>query len=69
MLFVSVQSATAVNKPLKMCVTYHTSVVRRLSQAEGVKSWISIYCPPHKLFSDNHGKVNNEEIRDIAENF
>jgi len=34
-----------------------------------VHSWISVHGPPERLFSDNGGEFNNEEIRDMAENF
>ncbi|KAL2099481.1 hypothetical protein ACEWY4_003875 [Coilia grayii] len=31
--------------------------------------WISVHGPPQKLFSDNGGEFNNDEDRDMAENF
>lgn len=34
-----------------------------------IHDWISIHGPPRKLFSDNGGEFNNEEVRDMAENF
>lgn len=34
-----------------------------------IHDWISIHGPPQKLFSDNGGEFNNEEVRDMAENF
>lgn len=32
-----------------------------------IHRWISVHGPPHRLFSDNGGEFNNEEIRDMAE--
>ena len=34
-----------------------------------IHRWISVHGPPHRLFSDNGGEFNNEEIRDMAEKF
>lgn len=34
-----------------------------------IHCWISIHGPPRRLFSDNGGEFNNEEIRDMAEKF
>uniref|UniRef100_M4AZE1 Integrase catalytic domain-containing protein n=1 Tax=Xiphophorus maculatus TaxID=8083 RepID=M4AZE1_XIPMA len=34
-----------------------------------IHDWISVHGPPQKLFSDNGGEFNNEEVRDMAENF
>lgn len=34
-----------------------------------VHVWISVHGPPQKLFSDNGGEFNNDEVRDMAENF
>lgn len=34
-----------------------------------IHDWISIHGPPQKLFSDNGGEFNNDEVRDMAENF
>ncbi|XP_071317640.1 CD166 antigen homolog A isoform X1 [Trachinotus anak] len=34
-----------------------------------VHDWISVHGPPQKLFSDNGGEFNNDEVRDMAENF
>ncbi len=31
--------------------------------------WISVHGPPQKLFSDNGGEFNNDELKDMAENF
>ena len=34
-----------------------------------LKHWIAVYGPPKCLYSDNGGEFNNEEVRDMAENF
>lgn len=34
-----------------------------------IHDWISVHGSPQKLFSDNGGEFNNEEVRDMAENF
>lgn len=34
-----------------------------------IHDWVSVHGPPQKLFSDNGGEFNNEEVRDMAENF
>ena len=34
-----------------------------------IHCWISVHGPPRKLFTDNGGEFNNEEMRDMAENF
>ena len=34
-----------------------------------VHDWISVHGPPCKFFSDNGGEFNNDEVRDMAENF
>lgn len=34
-----------------------------------VHVWISVHGPPQKLFSDNGGEFNNDEVRDMAEHF
>lgn len=34
-----------------------------------IHCWISVHGPPRRLFSDNGGEFNNEEMRDVAENF
>ncbi|KAL2093504.1 hypothetical protein ACEWY4_010816 [Coilia grayii] len=34
-----------------------------------IHDWISVHGPPQKLFSDNGGEFNNDEVRDMAENF
>ena len=34
-----------------------------------IHSWISVHGPPERLFSDDGGEFNNEEIQDMAENF
>lgn len=34
-----------------------------------IEVWISIHGAPKHLFSDNGGEFNNEEVRDMAENF
>lgn len=34
-----------------------------------IHDWISVHGPPQRLFSDNGGEFNNEEVRDVAENF
>lgn len=34
-----------------------------------IHCWISVHGPPHRLFSDNGGEFNNEEMRDMAEKF
>lgn len=34
-----------------------------------IHDWISVHGPPQKLYSDNGGEFNNEEVRDMAENF
>lgn len=34
-----------------------------------IEVWISIHGAPKRLFSDNGGEFNNEEVRDMAENF
>lgn len=34
-----------------------------------IHSWISVHGPPQRLYSDNSGEFNNQEIRDMAENF
>lgn len=34
-----------------------------------IHTWISVHGAPQKLYSDNGGEFNNEEIRDMAENF
>ncbi len=31
--------------------------------------WIGVHGPPQKLFSDNGGEFNNDEVKDMAENF
>ena len=49
------------------------SIVRTKKASEIVNSlihtWISVFGPPRYLFSDNGGEFNNEEFRDMAENF
>ncbi|CAL9707805.1 unnamed protein product [Knipowitschia caucasica] len=49
------------------------SVITTKRSSEIVKhfihDWISVHGPPQKLFSDNGGEFNNEEVRDMAENF
>lgn len=34
-----------------------------------VHDWISVHGPPQKLYSDNGREFNDEEVRDMAENF
>lgn len=34
-----------------------------------IHCWISVHGPPRRLFTDNGGEFNNEEIRDMAEHF
>ena len=34
-----------------------------------IHCWISVHGPPRKLFTDNGGEFNNEEMRDMAEKF
>ena len=34
-----------------------------------IKHWISIHGAPKRLFSDNGGEFDNDEVRDMAENF
>ncbi|XP_061906336.1 uncharacterized protein LOC133659674 [Entelurus aequoreus] len=34
-----------------------------------IHTWISVHGPPRILYSDNGGEFNNEEFRDMAENF
>ncbi|CAG2196706.1 unnamed protein product [Mytilus edulis] len=34
-----------------------------------LESWISIHGSPRRLYSDNGGEFNNDEVRDMAENF
>lgn len=34
-----------------------------------IHDWISVHGPPQKVLSDNGGEFNNEEVRDMAENF
>ena len=34
-----------------------------------VHDWISVHGPPQNFFSDNGGEFNNDEVRDMAENF
>lgn len=34
-----------------------------------IDDWISIHGPPQKLFSDNGGEFNSDEMREMAENF
>ena len=34
-----------------------------------IHRWISVHGPPHRLFSDNGGELNNEEMRDMSEKF
>lgn len=34
-----------------------------------IHTWISIHGAPQRLYSDNGGEFNSEEIRDMAENF
>lgn len=34
-----------------------------------LRHWISIHGPPRRLFSDNGGEFDNDEVRDMAENF
>lgn len=34
-----------------------------------VHDWIRVHGPTQKLFSDNGGEFNNDELRDMAENF
>lgn len=34
-----------------------------------IHCWISVHGPPRRLFSDNGGEFNNEEMRDMAEHF
>lgn len=34
-----------------------------------IHTWISVHGPPRRLYSDNGEEFNNEEIRDMAENF
>ncbi|XP_062409954.1 uncharacterized protein LOC134100639 [Sardina pilchardus] len=41
-----------------------TEIVKHL-----IHCWISVHGPPHRLFSDNGGEFNNEEMRDMAEKF
>lgn len=49
------------------------SIVKTKKASEIVNSlihtWISVHGPPRILFSDNGGEFNNEEFRDMAENF
>ena len=49
------------------------SIVRTKQASEFVKQfmakWISVHGAPRKLFSDNGGEFNNEEVRDMAHNF
>ncbi len=49
------------------------SIVTTKKASEIVKNfihcWISIHGPPKRLFSDNGGEFNNEEMRDMAEKF
>lgn len=34
-----------------------------------MKCWLSKHGAPKRLYSDNGGEFNNEEVRDLAENF
>ncbi len=34
-----------------------------------IHTWISVHGAPQRLYSDNGGEFNNQEIRDMAENF
>lgn len=34
-----------------------------------IHSWISVHGAPRRIYSDNGGEFNNEEMRDLAENF
>ena len=34
-----------------------------------IHCWISVHGHPHRLFSDNGGELNNEEMRDMSEKF
>ena len=49
------------------------SIVRTKKASEFVKkfleSWISVHGTPKRLYSDNGGEFNNDEVRDMAENF
>lgn len=49
------------------------SIVKTKKSSEIVNSfihtWISVHGAPQKLYSDNGGEFNNQEIRDMAENF
>ncbi|KAL6481141.1 hypothetical protein MHYP_G00092210 [Metynnis hypsauchen] len=49
------------------------SIVKTKKPSEIVNSfnhaWISVHGAPRRLYSDNGGEFNNEEMRDMAENF
>ncbi|CAC5425238.1 unnamed protein product [Mytilus coruscus] len=49
------------------------SIMKTKKGSEFVKkffeSWISIHGSPRHLYSDNGGEFNNDEVRDMAENF
>ena len=49
------------------------SIVTTKKSSEIVKhfihSWVSVHGAPKKMFFDNGGEFNNEEMRDMAENF
>ena len=34
-----------------------------------IHSWISVHGPPQKLYSDNGGEFNNNEIREMVKKF
>lgn len=49
------------------------SIMRSKRSSEFVKkfleSWIAVHGAPKRLYSDNGGEFNNDEVRDMAENF
>lgn len=49
------------------------SIVKTKKSSEIINSfihtWLSVHGPPRRVFSDNGGEFNNEEFRDMAENF